>query len=362
LKQIPLDRIRPEVRAVEGYHLRPIECPVKLNQNESPFDIPDEMKSRILEEVRSQPWSRYPQSMEPDLVGRLAANVGWAPEGLIVANGSNTLVQLVLAVTTSPNVSVAIPSPSFSLYGLYAGMFGARVVQVPMTDVLAYDVDGLRRAIDRENAHTVVICSPNNPTGGRIDNRDLEQLLEGSDALFLVDEAYGEFSTSSALDLLPDYGNLVILKTFSKALGAAGIRIGYLIGHPPIVEQILKAKIPFDINVFSRTAAMHILESPELIDGRVAAILSERDRMFEALRDMDGVSPHDTHANFILFAVDDPAATFASLVDSGVLVRDVTSYPMLEKALRVSVGTPQENDRFLEALARAMPQVGAAPN
>ena len=354
MKNPPLNRIKPEIRAIDGYHLRAYDCPVKLNQNESPFDVPEDLKGRILEAVRKRPWSRYPDPMQMDLVAALADYAGVEPENLIVCNGSNTLVQLVLAVSTSPGVPVVIPSPSFSLYKLYTDIFGGRSVPVPLTPAFTFDIPAVQKTIREENAHTVILCSPNNPTGCAISNPDLERLLQETDALFMVDEAYGEFSDHTALDLLPRYPNLVILKTFSKAFGAAGIRIGYLIAHPDMVTEIIKGKIPFDINVFSHTAAMAILEHRECIRERVAFINTERDRMFSALQTVDGVRPYPSHANLILFEVADPEAVFTGLVEQGVLIRNVTSYPMLSNALRVSVGTTEENDRFLEALKRTL--------
>jgi len=346
----PLDRVKPEVRALEGYHLAAHDCPVKLNQNECPFDVPEALKAEILEEVGKRPWSRYPRPMPSDLVQALSGHVGVDPDGLIVCNGSNTLIQLVLAVTTSPGVPVVVPSPSFSLYALYARVFGARVAPVALSESLAYDLPSLRNAIAAESAHTVMLCSPNNPTGGRVTNGELASVLESTDALVVVDEAYGEFSDSTALELLPSHPNLVVLKTFSKALGAAGIRIGYLIAHPALSQEFTKAKIPFDINVFSHVAALRLLEHPELIRERVAFILRERDRVMGDLGGLEGVRVYPSHANFMLFEVGDPGVVFDGLVSRGVLVRNVTEYPMLSGCLRVNVGTAAENNSFLQAL------------
>jgi histidinol-phosphate aminotransferase len=170
----------------------------------------------------------------------------------------------------------------------------------------------------------------------------------------MVDEAYGEFYRETALDLLPKHPNLIVLKTFSKAFGAAGVRIGYLIAQPELRNEIIKGKIPFDINVFSHAAALSILKHKNLIEERVSAICAERDRLYRALTGVDGVTAYPSHANLLLFEVDDPLAVFNGLVEQGVLIRNVTSYPMLAKALRVSVGSPEENDRFIEALKRTM--------
>lgn len=350
----PLQRIKPEIRSVDGYHLTHYDCPVKLNQNESPFDIPDDLKNEILEAVRKRPWFRYPQPMQMDLVEALAGYAGWRPDGMIVCNGSNTLVQLVLAVSTSPGAAVVVPSPGFSLYGLYAGFFGGRVVPVDLRTDHTFDLPGIREAVRRESANMVVFGSPNNPTGCVVSNADLEVLLRETDALVMVDEAYAEFSDETARDLISEYANLIVLKTFSKALGAAGIRIGYLMAHPDIAGEVLKAKVPFDVNVFSHTAALHILKHDRLIRERVGIIRKERERVFAALRKIDGVRPYPSHANFILFEVGNPVRVFERLIESGILIRNVTSYPRLENALRVSIGAAGENTLFLNALEQTL--------
>ena len=347
-----LQNIKPEVRALHGYHLTAYDCPIKLNQNESPFDVPDSLKDDILRDVHNKSWSRYPEPMQMDLVEALADRVGVHPDKLIVCNGSNTFVQLVLGVVSAPGVNIVIPSPSFSLYGLYAGIFSGRVIDVPLTENYGFDIPALCRAASQKDVRLIILCSPNNPTGCAISNTDLDKLLSGTNALVMVDEAYGEFYNQTAIDLLPKHPNLIVIKTLSKAFGAAGIRIGYLIAHPDLRDEIIKGKIPFDINIFSHTAAMAILNEKELIQQRIAFICAERERVFQSLAKIEGVTPYPSHANLILFEVGDPDAIFTGLIEQGVLIRNVTSYPMLDRALRVSIGTQWENDRFLEALER----------
>lgn len=357
MKTLPIERIKPEVRAIKGYQLKPYDCPVKLNQNESPFDIPNELKTQILETVRHLPWSRYPQSMPTDLVEAFAHHTKTDPEGIVVCNGSNTLVQLTLAISISPGVPVIIPSPTFSLYSLYASIFGGRIVPVNLTPNYTFDIPKIQETVHREQAHAIILCSPNNPTGCRMTTPDLETMLSETNALVLVDEAYGEFSDSTALDLLPNHPNLIVIKTLSKAFGAAGIRIGYLIAHPSLAREVLKAKIPFDINLFSQTAALKILDRKDLIQKRVFSICTERERLFKALQKIDGVRPYPSHANTLLFEVSNPKAVFEGLVKLGVLIRDVTNYPMLSKALRVSIGTSHENNCFLKALITTLKEI-----
>lgn len=345
----PSQNIRPEVRDVEGYHLTAYDCPVKLNQNESPFDVPAEIKDRILITVREQAWSRYPEPMPRDLVEAVAGYVGVSPDQVMVANGSNSIVQHFLNTVVSPGVSVAIPSPSFSLYGQITEMLGGKPVYVPLTDRFTYDTAALNEAAC-SGVSAVIICSPNNPTGCDISNEDLDALLSATDAIVVVDEAYAEFNDHTALDLLDGHNNLIVLKTLSKAFGAAAVRIGCLIAHPDLVGHVIKMKLPFDINLFSRVAAIELLQHRDTIERNVELILNERERVFTELSAIDGVTAYPSKANLILFEVDDPKSVFEQLAQKGVLIRNVSSYPRLERGLRVCIGTPEENDTFLSGL------------
>jgi histidinol-phosphate aminotransferase len=349
----PNERIRPEVRAIEGYHVIAYDCPVKLNQNESPFDVPADVKDRILDAVRKQAWTRYPEPMPLDLVDTVASYLGASPDQIMVANGSNSIVQHILNAVVTSGVRVAIPSPSFSLYGQFTEILGGDAVYVPLDASFRYDVDALIHSAG-SGVSLVIICSPNNPTGCDISNEDLSRLLTSTDAIVVVDEAYAEFNDHTALDLLDRHPNLIVLKTLSKALGAAAIRIGCLVASPQLVSQILKIKLPFDVNVFSRLAAIELLQHRDTIDRNVSYIIEERSRVFSAMSSIAGVIPYPSKANLILFEVDGPKSVFEQLAEKGVLVRNVSGYARLSRGLRVSIGSRDENNAFLAALTKVM--------
>jgi histidinol-phosphate aminotransferase len=351
----PTSRIRPEVLATDGYHVIAYDCPVKLNQNESPFDTPDEIKSKILDAVRDEVWSRYPEPMPTDLVDAVARHVGVSSDRVLVANGSNSIVQHILNAVVTTGVRVSIPSPSFSLYGQFTEMLGGVPEYVPLNPDFQYDADALIQSAS-SGVSMVIVCSPNNPTGCDLSNPDLTRLLESTDAIVVVDEAYAEFNDHTAIDLLDAYPNLIVLKTLSKAFGAAAIRIGSLIASPELVAQIQKIKLPFDINLFSRMAAIELLSHTDLIERNVGYITDERDRVFDTLKTVAGVIPYVSKANLILFEVDHPKTVFEQLAEKGVLIRNVSGYPGLSRGLRVSIGTREENDIFLNALKQVMEQ------
>jgi histidinol-phosphate aminotransferase len=349
----PLARIKPAVRALSAYTLDPVETPIKLNQNENPFDIPEPIKREVAARLARRAWSRYPDFVPSRLLERLAAFAGWRPDGVLAGNGSNELIQALMMVTVGPGVRVVVPEPTFTLYRLQASVLGGEVVGVPLDADLRFDLAAIERAAAERAAAVVVLCSPNNPTGCRVELDDLDRLCARFDGLVVVDEAYHEFSGQTAVGLLARHANLVVLRTFSKAMAMGGLRVGYMLAAPEIAAEVNKAKLPYNLNVFSMTAAEVAVERyDELLAPLVETIVRERERLIPAVAAVDGLEPYPSHANFFVVRTHRlaPRELFDALVRRGILVRDVSRYPMLSDALRVSVGTPAENDALLEAL------------
>jgi len=352
----PLRHVKPAVRALSAYTLAAREAEVKLNQNENPWDAPESVKRRVLEAVLGRPFSRYPEFDPRALVERLAAFAGWRPDGVLAGNGSNELIEALLLVTAGPGARIVIPEPTFTLYALMTGILGAESVRVPLDADLGYDAEALLAARRASRASVTVVCSPNNPTGAVLPLADVARLCQDADGLVVVDEAYHEFSGETVVPLLREHDNLVVLRTFSKALALAGLRVGYLLASPALVREIDKARLPYNVNFLSQTAAVACLDAWDELRGTVERLRSERDTLTAALARLPGVRPYPSRANFVLFELERaaPGAVFESLFARGVLVRDVSRYPRLSRCLRVSVGTPEENGRFLQALAAAL--------
>ena len=352
----PLRHVKPAVRELRAYTLALQAARVKLDQNESPFDLPEPVKRRVMEAALRRPWSRYPPFSPAPFLEKLAAHAGWRGDGVLAGNGSNELIEALLLVTVGEGTPVVIPEPTFTLYALITKILGGRAVRAPLGDDLGYDAAALARA-RRENAAPLTIaCSPNNPTGGALAMDAIEALCDEADGLVVVDEAYGEFAGVSAVPLLERHPNLVVLRTFSKALGLAGLRVGYLLAAPELVSEVNKARLPYNLNFFSQLAAEAALEERQLLRERTAALVAERERLRAALGDMEGVRPFPSLANFVLVELQNaaPGAVHAALAERGILVRDVSGYPRLGRHLRLSVGSPGENDALLEALPEAL--------
>lgn len=354
----PLASVKPAVRALAAYTLAARQAPIKLNQNESPYDFPEALKRRVLDQALERPWSRYPAFDPRELVEALARAAGWRPDGVLAGNGSNELIQAAFMVTVGPGTRVVVPEPTFSLYALLTRILGGETLPAPLGPELQYQPAQLV-ALARELAPTlVVVCSPNNPTGSVLEPEDVEALCAAAPGLVIVDEAYHEFSGRSVAPLLERHANLVVLRTFSKAMAMAGLRVGYLMADPTLVREIDKARLPYNLNFFSQAAALAALADPAPLREGVERIVAARQELFRRLAHTAGVRPYPSQANFILFELEeaDPRAVFEALWKRGVLVRDVSAYPRLSRCLRVSVGSDEENEAFLTALRQTLEQ------
>ncbi len=359
----PLFGVREQVLKVPAYTLRAHQAEVKLNQNENPYDFPEDLKEETFRRCRERQWSRYPDFVPEALRARLAEFAGWQKDGVLVGNGSNELLQATLLVLVEGHTPVVIPSPTFTVYGLVSRILGARILSVPLNPDMSYNPDELLARAEESRAKLIIACSPNNPTGTVLAEHQLRLILEHFPGHVLLDEAYFEFCGKTGLKFLESHPRLIITRTFSKAMGMAGLRIGYLMAHPDLTAQISKAKLPYNINQFSLTAAEVALDNADRFRPAIDAILSERERLGRELSAIPGIRVFATQANFFLFELPvPPRDVFDDLYRQGVLVRDVSSYPMLSKCLRVTVGTREENERFLSALRASLEQAlpGAA--
>jgi histidinol-phosphate aminotransferase len=349
----PLARIKPVVRSLSAYTLNPIETPIKINQNENPFDMPEAIKREVETRMRERAWSRYPDFVPTGLLERLAGFAGWRPDGVLAGNGSNELIQSLLMVTVGPGVKVVIAEPTFTLYRLQTRVLGGEVVSVLLDDRLQFDMKEIERAAVDDGADVVILCSPNNPTGCRVELDALDRLCERFGGLVVLDEAYHEFARENAAPLLERHANLVVLRTFSKAMAMGGLRVGYMLSAPEIAVEVNKAKLPYNLNVFSMAAAEAAIDHyEELLRPLVDLLVLERERVLAAVAEIEGLEPYPSHANFFVVRTKRlaPRELFERLVARGILVRDVSHYPMLSDALRISGGTPAENDALLDAL------------
>lgn len=357
------DRLAPrdDLRALEGYHSPQLDVPVRLNTNESPYPPPGTFVDAWLEALRAAPLNRYPDRGAAALRGALAEQVGQPVSRLFCANGSNEVLQTVLLTYGGAGRAAAVFEPTYALHSHIARISGTSVVVGERAVDFTVDLAAARTFLAEHRPELVFLCSPNNPTGTVESIETVEALLDATDGLLIVDEAYGEFADRSALELVADDRPLVVVRTYSKVWSMAALRLGFCVAPPWVVEELEKVVLPYHLAVPTQLAGVLALRYGAEMDERVMLLVRERERVRAELAAVDGVTAFPSGANFVLLRVHgDARALWQRLVDRGVLVRDFSAWPRLADCLRVTIGTPEENDRFLAALREAVAEVRVA--
>jgi|YelNatPaOPRAMG01_1025707.scaffolds.fasta_scaffold00010_73 histidinol-phosphate aminotransferase len=350
---MPIENIRKEIRSLPGYSApergRPL---VKLDQNECPFDLPEEVKQQALERLRTLAWNRYPGFENPELREKLADRLGMSADQLLLGHGSNQIIYSLATAVLEPGAKLVYSPPTFSLFEMVGRIHGAELHPVPQRPGFVLDGQAIAEAAD--SARLVMIASPNNPTGSALHPDHLHRIAASTSGLVLWDEAYHEFYGHTGLPALKRHRNVLILRTFSKAFGLAGVRFGYLLGDAEVITELRKVNLPFGVDKLSEAIVDVVLDHDYIVAERVKLILGERQRLYEALRKFPGVEVFPSETNFLLIRVPGAVRVFRSLIAAGVFVRSFATVPGLEGCLRVTVGAPEENDRFLEAFGKVL--------
>ncbi len=339
---------RSVVAAMTAYTLELREAEIKLNQNESPFDFPADLKREVLARVEKRGWNIYPDFESMGLRGALAKAYGLESDNILVGNGSNELLAATIGAFVGPGTPVVFPRPTFALYEKLATIAGGLLLPIELDLDSGYlPLDEMLATIAKYDDAVVIFCSPNNPTGGVLPQGGLEKLLDNG-ATVLFDRAYGDF----AVDTLPPlHERLVTFSTFSKAWGLAALRVGWIASTAASCREIRKVKLPYSLNIISEAIAEVALANRSLYERTVAHVIGERARVAAALREIGGITLFPSSANFLTFRCARGAKPlFEELHARGILVRDVSSYPRLKDCLRVSIGTREHNDRLIAAL------------
>jgi len=345
-----LQLITPTVADLAAYHLTPIETEIKLNQNESPYDWPREIKQEMADFLLEREWNRYPTFIPETLKEELGALHGVDGDQVIVGNGSNEMLVTLFQSLTAVGSPVLLSVPTFTVYALLANGMGRDLKTCELKSDLTYDIDALC-ALSKENpTGLMIVCTPNNPTGSALTEEDVRTLLSVHKGFLVLDQAYVEFGGFNGLSLIDEFPNLIITRTFSKAMGGAGLRFGYMIGTKEIIAQINKIKLPYNISFMTEAMARILVKHHEVSDKYVTQIVEDRETLMEACRKLPFEKVFDTAANFFLVKHARHTELFEYLITQSILIRNVSSYPMLDNCLRINVGTPSENSRLIEAL------------
>jgi len=357
------DRILPrdDLQSLDGYHSPQVSVPVRLNTNESPFAPPQEFVTALSDAIGATDFNRYPDRGATRLRTALGEFLGQPIERLLCANGSNEVLQTLLLTYGGTGRRAAIFEPTYALHAHIARITATEIVVGNRGADFGIDVDEARALIGSHRPSIVFVCSPNNPTGTVEPRETIEALAAitaDAGALLVVDEAYGEFAPWSAIELVDDSRPLAVVRTYSKVWSLAAVRLGFTVAPPWVIEELDKVLLPYALSVPTQLAGELAVEYRDDMEKRVASLVEERGRLVAALGEKRGLTVYPSGANFLLMRVDgDSHALWESLLSRGVLVRDFSTWPGVEGCLRVTVGTPEENDAFLTALEEALPEV-----
>ena len=346
---------RPDVALREGYHSPQVDVEVRLNTNESPLAPPAAFLDAVEAEVGRVAWNRYPDRGATELRRRIAELHGVEPSQVFVANGSNEVLQTLSLTYAGPGRSVAVFEPTYAMHSQIARIAGSEVAEGARAADLSLDLAEVRRVLAESSPAITYVCSPNNPTGMVETRETVLEVLGLVPGLLVVDEAYGQFAPWSALELVDEDTPLVVTRTFSKTWSMAAARLGYLVGPSWVVDELEKVVLPYHLDALKQAAGCVALDHVAEMEQRVATLVEERGRVHAALAELP-LEVWPSSANFILFRPrhHDGDAVWADLVADSVLVRNCASWPGLHNCLRVTIGTRDEDDRFLAALRKAL--------
>jgi histidinol-phosphate aminotransferase len=350
--------VRGDLELLPGYHSPQVDAEVRLNTNESPFPPPGPWLAEYLDAVAKLAWNRYPDRRASALRAGIAGFHGIPTDRVFAANGSNEVIQSLLLAYAGPGRTVVVFEPTYQLHSHIARISGATVVAGERRDDFTLDPAHVAEVLEAGDPAVTFLCSPNNPTGVIESPEVLDVAVAATRGLVVVDEAYAEFSSWSALDRVADDGRLVVVRTFSKTWSMAAARLGYAVAPPWVVEQLDKVSLPYHLDAAKQLAGTLAVRHVADMHRRVSTLVEERGRITNGLAELSasGVEAFPSGANFILvrFHRHDAHDIWQRLLDDGVLVRDCSGWPRLDGCLRISVGLPAENDRFLAALAAAV--------
>ncbi|MDP1636179.1 MAG: histidinol-phosphate transaminase [Gallionellaceae bacterium] len=347
----PESLIRPEVLALHAYHVPPAVGMVKLDAMENPYLLPQTLRDEIARLVADAQINRYPDAGAQQLKADIARVSRLPPGmGILLGNGSDEIIQLLAMAVAKPGAVLLSVEPSFVMYRMIATFTGMRYVGVPLDKEYSLDLQVMLEAIRREQPALIFLAYPNNPTGNLFDAWVIRKIIEAAPGLVVVDEAYYAFASDSFIPQLGRYDNLLVMRTFSK-LGMAGLRLGFLAGSPAWLSQLEKLRLPYNVGVLPQLVAAKLLQHHDVLLAQAENIRQERARMLAALNAITGVRTYSSEANFILFRVAKAAQIFEGLKQRGVLIKNLDGgHPALADCLRVTVGTPEENAKFIAAL------------
>lgn len=341
---------RSGLETLKPYSVDEAQWPIRLDANERPADLPPAIKTKVLEKLTSLPFNRYPEIGALSLKTAIGAEFGLAAANVLIGNGSSQILEAICYAFGGGGRSIVYPTPSFSMYGIYAKLADSQPVPVALNDDYTLDADKLLTAANQAAAAVIMLCNPNNPTGTALPPEQIEYIVANTKSLVVVDEAYHEFYGRTSVDLLSKYQNVAIARTFSKAYGLAAARVGYLLAGEEIAQTVGKVLLPYNVNALTLATAEIVFAMKQEFAASIAENSRERERLTAELSQVPGLTVYPSQTNFLLVKSDDAANLAARFSAKGIGIRDFSNTPGLINCIRITLGTAAENNAVLEAV------------
>lgn len=342
--------VKESVINLKPYRVIEEEYTIKIDANESPYNILDDIGGKILEKLGEQTPNRYPDNESTDLKKTLAQYTGMDEENILCGNGSDELLKMIIDVFVDKNDNVVTHSPSFAMYKVITQIAGGNLIEVAGDESFSIEIDNVISEANENKAKVIFLCTPNNPTGRGIAREDIMKVLDNTSSIVVVDEAYYEFDGETLIDKIDEYERLIVLRTLSKAFGLAGLRIGYGVASAGTIEILSKVKAPYNLNSISQLIGQTVLDNRSAVGGYIEAIKAERERVFEELNDIEGIEAIPSKSNFILIRTGKYNDLIPRFKEEKILVKGFGTEGVLGNCIRLAIGTEDENTKVLKIL------------
>lgn len=345
---------RPGLETLKPYSVEEKDWDIKLDANENPNNLPPLVRERVMNQLEYLAFNRYPDMGMKELRAQIAENFNTNVQNVQIGNGSSEIIMALCHIFGGPGRSIVFPVPSFSMYAVYAQLSDSQPVPVSLNEDFTVPVEKVLQAAEDSNAKLIILCNPNNPTGTVMPYEDIETIVSKAKCPVLVDEAYFEFYGESAIGLMAKYDNIIIARTFSKAYGLAAARVGYVLATASIISMLERALMPYHINALSLATAEILYQMRDEFMPGLEQMITERTRLANSLETIAGIKVYPSETNFILIKTEKGKELGAYLSEKNIGVRDFSSAPGLTNCIRLTIGTPLENDKLLQAITTFM--------
>ena len=349
--------LRAELANMQAYHVADSNGLIKLDAMENPYPFPHSLREQWLAELNQIELNRYPNPNATELKHTFQQVYKLSPKlELMFGNGSDELIQLLVMATAKPGATVLTVTPSFSMYKLISDYVGVKVVEVPLQpDNFALQTELFVTEIQKHNPAIIFLACPNNPTGTLWPQDEIEEIIKQASGLVVIDEAYAPFAAYSLISLVEKYSHALMMRTVSK-MGLAGLRLGWLCGDVQWLNELNKMRLPYNINALTQASAKFALNNVAVFDEQAKQICLQREALFNAMDAMSDLQVFPSQANFILFRVLKSSANdvYENFLENKIIIKNVSNDDLLENCLRVTVGTEDENQKFLSVLASSL--------